>query len=257
MVLGVSASGGGTAEVKKEAAGSKERRRSKWKKMEGADVNITLGEEGGSINWTDDLDQEIPPWEKEDVKVPSWDDNAYWSRCEGKQFKPAEQAAKVRKVAKIRKAVRVKRVVHIKKETTHPHLMPLGSYLARKLGEEGMKKLRKETGVRTEKQLEERYSREILKEAGVCQNPGTMVSRSFDVEKLGPAAQWTLIRKYQAGPKIIRVDKGEKSELFVVLHAMGPRDPLITTPVTIKEQQAKEDTGSGQPRGVEAEVMNH
>ena len=78
MVLGVSASGGGTAEVKKEAAGSKERRRSKWKKMEGAEVNITLGEEGGSINWTDDLDQEIPPWEKEDVKVPSWDDNAYW-----------------------------------------------------------------------------------------------------------------------------------------------------------------------------------
>ena len=75
MVLGVSASGGGTAEVKKEAAGSKERRRSKWKKMEGAEVNITLGEEGGSINWTDDLDEEIPPWEKEDVKVPSWDDS--------------------------------------------------------------------------------------------------------------------------------------------------------------------------------------
>ena len=257
MVLGVSASGGGTAEVKKEAAGSKERRRSKWKKMEGAEVNITLGEEGGSINWTDDLDQEIPPWEKEDVKVPSWDDNAYWSKCEGEKFKPAEQSPKVKKVAKIKKAVRVKRVVHIKKETTHPHLMPLGSYLARQLGEEGMKKLRKETGVRTEKQLEERYSREILKEAGVCQNPGTMVSRSFDVEKLGPAAQWTLIRKYQAGPKIIRVDKGEKSELFVVLHAMGPRDPLITIPVTIKEQQAKEDTGSGQLRGAEAKVMNH
>ena len=257
MVLGVSASGGGTAEVKKEAAGSKERRRSKWKKMEGAEVNITLGEEGGSINWTDDLDQEIPPWEKEDVKVPSWDDNAYWSRCEGKQFKPAEQAAKVRKVVKMKKTVRVKRVVHIKKETTHPHLMPLGSYLAKQLGEEGMKKLRKETGVRTEKQLEERYSREIMKEAGVCQNPGTMVSQNFDVEQLGPAAQWTLIRKYQAGPKIIRVDKGEKSELFVVLHAMGPHDPLITTPVPIKEQQAKEDTGSSQLRGVQAEVMNH
>ena len=258
MVLGVSASGGGTAEVKKEAAGSKERRRSKWKKMEGAEVNITLGEEGGSINWTDDLDEEIPPWEKEDVKVPSWDDNAYWSRCEGKQLKPpAERAARVRKVAKIKKAVRVKRVVHIKKETTHPHLMPLGSYLAMQLGEEGMKKLRREKGVRTEKQLEERYSEEILREAGVCLNPGPFVSQSFDVEKLGPAAQWTLIRKYQAGPKIITVDKGERSELFVVMHAMGPRDPLITTPVTLKEQQAKQDTGSSQLREVEAEVMNH
>ena len=91
----------------------------------------------------------------------------------------------------------------------------------------------------------------------MCQNPGTLVSQNFDVEKLGPAEQWTLIRKYQAGPKIITVDKGEKSELFVVLHAMGPRDPLITIPVTIKEQQAKEDTGSGQLRGVEAKVMNH
>ena len=257
MVLGVSASGGGTAEVKKEAAGSKERRRSKWKKMEGAEVNITLGEEGGSINWTDDLDQEIPPWEKEDVKVPSWDDNAYWSRCEGKQFKPAEQAAKVRKVVKMKKTVRVKRVVHIKKETTHPHLMPLGNYLAMRLGEEGMEKLRREKGVRTEKQLEEGYWKEILREAGECQNPGTMVSRNFDVEKLGPAEQWTLIGKYQAGPKIIMVDKGQKSELFVQMHAMGPQDPLITTPVPIKEQQAKEDTGSSQLRGVQAEVMNH
>ena len=72
MVLGVSASGGGEAEVKKEAAGSEERRRSKWKKMEGGDVNITLGEEGGSINWTDELDEEIPPWEKEDVKIQSF-----------------------------------------------------------------------------------------------------------------------------------------------------------------------------------------
>ena len=257
MVLGVSASGGGEAEVKKEAAGSEERRRSKWKKMEGGEVNITLGEEGGSINWTDELDEEIPPWEKEDVKIPTWNDNAYWSRCEVKQFKPAEQAAKVRKVAKVKKTVKVKRVVHIKKETTHPHLMPLGSYLAMQLGEEGMKKLRKEKGVRTEKQLEERYSEEILREAGVCQNPGTMVSRKFDVEKMEPAAQWTLIRKYQAGPKIITVDKGGRSELFVVLHAMCPRDPLITTPVTFKEQQAKQDTGSGQLRGVEAEVMNH
>ena len=120
-----------------------------------------------------------------------------------------------------------------------------------------MKKLRREKGVRTEKQLEERYSEEILREAGVCLNPGPFVSQSFDVEKLGPAAQWTLIRKYQAGPKILRVDKGERSELFVVMHAMGPRDPLITTPVTLKEQQAKQDTGSSQLREVEAEVMNH
>ena len=221
------------------------------KKMAVGDIKITLGEEGGSINWVDDLDEEIPPWENMDMDIPHWD---AW---DGKQVKPVERAVKVKKAVKTKKALRVKREVTIKKETTHPHLMPLGSYLAMQLGEEGMRKLRKDTGVRTEKQLEERYSREILREAGECQNPGTMVSRNFDVEKLGPAEQWTLIRKYQAGPKILRVDKGEKSELFVVLHAMGPHDPLITTPVTFKEQQAKQDTGSSQLREVEAEVMNH
>ena len=100
------------------------------KKMATSDIKITFGDEGGSINWVDDLDQEIPPWENMNVEIPHWDT---W---DVKQGKAVERAARVKKVVKAKKALRVKREVTIKKEITHPHLMPLGSFLAIKLGEE-------------------------------------------------------------------------------------------------------------------------
>ena len=219
------------------------------KRGEAMEVKINMAEEGGSINWVDDVDEEIPPWEKVDMEIPHWD---AW---DGKQVKPVEKAARVKKVVEIKKALRVKRVVTIKKETTHPYLMPLGSYLAMMLGEEGMRKLLKEEGVRTEKQLEERYMRHIMREPGPCKNPGEGFE-TFDVTKLGEGAVQRLLRGWESGPQIVSVGDGVKAQVFVKMLAMSPSSPHIITPFTIKEQP-KQDTGEGQLKGVEKKVNIH
>ena len=213
------------------------------------EVKINMAEEGGSINWVDDVDEEIPPWEKVDMEIPHWD---AW---DGKQVKPVERAARVKKVVEIKKALRVKRVVTIKKETTHPYLMPLGSYLAMMLGEEGMRKLLKEEGVRTEKKLEEKYMRQTMREPGPCKNPGEEF-QTFDVTKLGEGALQRLIRGWESGPQIVSVSDGGKAQVFVRMLAMSPCSTRIITPI-IKEEQASQDTGRGHYRGVTEEVGNH
>ena len=219
------------------------------KRGEAMEVKINMAEEGGSINWVDDVDEEIPPWEKVDMEIPHWD---AW---DGKQVKPVEKAARVKKVVEIKKALRVKRVVTIKKETTHPYLMPLGSYLAMMLGEEGMRKLLKEEGVRTEKKLEEKYMRQIMREPGPCKNPGEEF-QTFDVTKLGEGALQRLIRGWESGPQIVSVSDGGKAQVFVRMLAMSPCSTRIITPI-IKEEQASQDTGRGHYRGVEEEVRSH
>ena len=219
------------------------------KRGEAMEVKINMAEEGGSINWVDDVDEEIPPWEKVDMEIPHWD---AW---DGKQAKPVERAARVEKVVEIKKALRVKRVVTIKKETTHPYLMPLGSYLAMMLGEEGMRKLLKEEGVRTEKKLEEKYMRQTMREPGPCKNPGEEF-QTFDVTKLGEGALQRLIRGWESGPQIVSVSDGGKAQVFVRMLAMSPCSTRIITPI-IKEEQASQDTGRGHSRGVKEEVRNH
>ena len=219
------------------------------KRGEAMEVKINMAEEGGSINWVDDVDEEIPPWEKVDMEIPHWD---AW---DGKQVKPVERAARVKKVVEIKKALRVKRVVTIKKETTHPYLMPLGSYLAMMLGEEGMRKLLKEEGVKTEKKLEEKYMRQIMREPGPCKNPGEEF-QTFDVTKLGEGALQRLIRGWESGPQIVSVSDGGKAQVFVRMLAMSPCSTRIITPI-IKEEQASQDTGRGHSRGVKEEVRNH
>ena len=219
------------------------------KRGEAMEVKINMAEEGGSINWVDDVDEEIPPWEKVDMEIPHWD---AW---DGKQAKPVERAARVEKVVENKKALRVKRVVTIKKETTHPYLMPLGSYLAMMLGEEGMRKLLKEEGVRTEKKLEEKYMRQIMREPGPCKNPGEEF-QTFDVTKLGEGALHRLIRGWESGPQIVTVTEGGKAQVFVRMLAMSPCSPHIITPITT-EEQPKQDTGGAQLKGVEKEVNIH
>ena len=219
------------------------------KRGEAMEVKINMAEEGGSINWVDDVDEEIPPWEKVDMEIPHWD---AW---DGKQAKPVERAARVEKVVEIKKALRVKRVVTIKKETTHPYLMPLGSYLAMMLGEEGMRKLLKEEGVRTEKKLEEKYMRQTMREPGPCKNPGEEF-QTFDVTKLGEGALQRLIRGWESGPQIVSVSDSGKAQVFVRMLAMSPCSPHIITPITT-EEQPKQDTGEAQLKGVEKEVNIH
>ena len=219
------------------------------KRGEAMEVKINMAEEGGSINWVDDVDEEIPPWEKVDMEIPHWD---AW---DGKQVKPVERAARVKKVVEIKKALRVKRVVTIKKETTHPYLMPLGSYLAMVLGKEGMMKLLKEEGVRTEKKLEEKYMRQIMREPGPCKNPGEEF-QTFDVTKLGEGALQRLIRGWESGPQIVSVSDGGKAKVFVRMLAMSPCSNHIITPIPTKEQP-KQDTVEGQLKGVKEEVNIH
>ena len=195
------------------------------------EVKVNMVEEGGWINWAEEVEQEDPPgW---------WPKNV----MEQKQKKP-EKAAKARKD------------VVLKKENTYPYYMRLSSYLAMMLGEEGMEKLQKEEGVKTLEQLEERYKRHIMREPGVCNNPSVEASRAFDVEKLGEAALQRLIRRWESGPEIVSIGEGVKAQLCVVMMAMSPQSPHIITPIISKEQ-ASQDTGRGQLRGVEEEVRNY
>ena len=188
------------------------------------DIGIGLADEGGRINWVDQVEEENPPG---------------WSTYEVKQKKPA----------RVRKEVKE---VRIRKETTYPYYMPVGDYLAMKLGKRGMK----EVGVRNEKQLEEMYMAQITREPGVCKSPQWSQFKSFEVEKLAEGALQRLIRRWESGPQIVSIGEGDKAQLCVVMLAMSPQSPHIIAPIISKEQ-ASQDTGREQLRGVEEEVRNY
>ena len=148
----------------------------------------------------------------------------------------------------VERPVRVKKEVRLKKETTYPYFMPIGSYLAMKEGKEG--------GARIEKQLEEKYMAQIMREPGICKSPQWPKFTAFQVEKLEEGALQRLIRGWEGGLEIVDVGKGGKTQLCVVMHAMSPNSCHIITPVTSKEE-ASQDTGSDQMKGVEKEVKNN
>ena len=177
------------------------------------DIKINFADEGGRINWVDEVEKEDPPG---------------WSTYEVKQKKPA----------------RVRKEVRIRKETTHPYYVPVGSYLAMKLGERG-----------TEKKLEETYMAQIMREPGVCKSPQYPKFRNFDVEKLDEGALQRLIRGCESGLEIVHVGERGRTRPCVVMHAMSPHSSYITIPATAKDQPSQ-DTESGQITGVEKEVNN-
>ena len=191
--------------------------------MAAAGIKINISEEGSSFNWVEEVEREDP--------------SSWWSRFEAK---PVKRPVKV-KVKEVR----------LKKETTYPYFVPIGSYLAIKLG--------KESGARIEKQLEENYKALIMREPGVCRNPDNPNFRAFDVEKLPQGALQRLIRGWESGLEIVDVGKGGKTQLCAVLHAMSPNSCPVNsvtpvTPVTTKEEASK-DTRSDQIKGVEKEVI--
>ena len=187
-----------------------------------AEVKINMAPEGGWINWSEEVEEADPP--------------GWYPRHEAEQKKPP----RVRK--------EVKKEVRIRKETTHPYYMDLGTYLAMKEGKEG--------GARIEKQLEEKYMAQIMREPGICKSPQWPKFTAFQVEKLEEGALQKLIRGWEGGLEIVDVGKGGKTQLCVVLHAMSPNSCHIITPVTSKEE-ASQDTGSDQMKGVEKEVKNN
>ena len=198
------------------------------KKMAGGDIKIKLADEGGRINWVEEVEEEDPLGAR--VPPPSG-----WSTVEVVKKKPAE---KVRE--------RGRKEVTLKKETTTPYFVPIGSYLAMKEGKEG--------GARIEKQLEEKYKAQIMREPGVCRNPDGPKFRAFDVEALGEGALQRLIRGWESGLEIVDVGKGGKTQLCAVMHAMSPSSCYIITPATTNKEEASQDTGSDQIKGVDKEV---
>ena len=187
------------------------------------DIKINFADEGGRINWVDEVEKEDPPG---------------WSTYEMKQKKPA----------RVRKEVKE---VRIRKETTYPYYVPVGSYLAMKLGKRGMK----EVGVRNEKQLEEMYMAQIMREPGVCKSPQWSQFKSFEVEKLGEEALQRLIRGWESGLQVVDVGEGGRTRPCVVMHAMSPHSSYMTN-LTTTNDQPSQDTGRGQIKGAEKEVNN-
>ena len=179
-----------------------------------AEVKINLAPEGGWINWSEEVEREDPP--------------KWWSTYEAKQKKP----------------LRVRKEVRIRKETTYPYYMPVGSYLAMKLGEEG-----------TEKRLEAKFMAQIKREPGVCKSPQYPQFRNFDVEKLDEVALQRLIRGCESGLEIVHVEEGGKTRPCVVMHAMSPHSSYMTN-LTTTNDQPSQDTGRGQIKGAEKEVNN-
>ena len=177
------------------------------------DIKINFADEGGRINWVDEVEKEDPPG---------------WSTYVVKQKKPA----------------RVRKEVRIRKETTHPYYVPVGSYLAMKLGERG-----------AEKKLEETYMAQIMREPGVCKSPQYPQFRNFDVEKLDEGALQRLIRGCESGLEIVHVGERGRTRPCVVMHAMSPHSSYITIPATTKDQLSQE-TGRSQNKGDENEVNN-
>ena len=213
--------------------------------------------EGAKINWSDEVEELDIVVPSMGGKCPGWDDPHYWDRVEANQVaKEGNQVAKEgNQVAKERKVVKVRKVV-IKKEKTYSHLMPICTYLAMKLGQEGYQKLLTEERARNEEQLEEKIMARIQREPGVCQNPDreTFNAKDFDVAKLGEEDLKRLIRGWESGLEIVKVENGGKARHFVVILSLGPnyfnsRQPMV------KKEETKEDTGESQLRGVEQEVI--
>ena len=185
------------------------------KTEEAIPVNMNpRGEEGGWINWAEEVEETDP---------------IGWYEYQEVEKKPAKAAVK-------------KREVNIKKETTHPYQMRLGSYLALREGEEGMRRLRKK-GITTEQQLEERYMEGILGKLGVCKNP--VYDQKFDIEKLGEEAVKKLIRDWRSGEKIEShfFPSTGKTEYYIVLLAMSPVQEVQKKRTEKEESQRDTETG--------------
>ena len=188
------------------------------------EVNIDWRGEGGAwINWAEEVEEMDP---------------IGWYEYKEVEKKPAKAAVE-RQPAK---AALKKREVKIKKETTHPYQMRLGSYLALREGEEGMRRLRKK-GIKTEQELEERYMEGILGKLGVCKN--SVFEQTFDITELGEEAVKKLIRDWRSGEMIEShfFPATGKTEYYVVLLAMSPVQEVQKKGAQKEESQEDTDTG--------------
>ena len=184
--------------------------------------------EGASISWADEMDEVAPAWDEVKGSVPTWEDPC-WSNDVVRQVK---------------KAPKVRREVHIKQEKTYSHLLPLGNYLAMKLGMKGVKA----------DTLERRYLEEMRRKPGKCLSPTNEEFRKFRVENLETELLQALKLRFESRPKIIFDQTGRA---FVVMLALSPNNLYSKEYIPrVEQDEETEEEGSEetQMRGVEDEV---
>ena len=187
-------------------------------------VEVKVVEDGGWINWVDEVEEENTE----------------------KYFKVVKVERREHLKAAVRKRVKTNRMG--KCQTTYPYEMRLGTYLAMKEGEVGMRRLFK-LGVKTHERLEELYVEQVIsRELGVCANPLNAEFQKFNVEALGEEAVKKLIRSWQSGLKTEARKNPEngKTNYYVRLLAMSPGqgDPIRAE----KEEQEQQTGEDSKPR---------
>ena len=192
-------------------------------------IKIRVVEDGASISWSDQVEEEIPVWE-----------DPRWSKAEVKHVKKKEQQVK-KKVARARRVV----TEVVKPEKTYSHLFPLGDYLAMVLGEKGMENLRRDGGARSKEGLEEKYLEQMMRKPGVCKNPSHKNYMAFDVEKLEEEPLQRRIFEMESRPQIVTDEQGQH---YVVLLGLSPNNLFC------KEYSPRVKEEKNRPRGVRQEV---
>ena len=185
-------------------------------------IKIRVVEDGASISWSDQVEEEIPVWE-----------DPRWSKTEVKQVKK-----------KVARALRVVTEV-VKPEKTYSHLFPLGDYLAMVLGEKGMKNLKRDGGATSKEGLEEKYLEQMMRKPGVCKNPSHKNYMAFDVEKLEEEPLQRRIFEMESRPQIVTDEQGQH---YVVLLGLSPNNLFC------KEYSPRVKEEKNRPRGVRQEV---
>ena len=199
-------------------------------------IKIRVVEDGASISWSDQVEEEIPVWE-----------DPRWSKAEVKQVKKKVQQVK-KKVARARMVV----TEVVKPEKTYSHLFPLGDYLAMVLGEKGMKNLKRDGGATSKEGLEEKYLEQMMRKPGVCKNPSHKNYMAFDVEKLEEEPLQRRIFEMESRPQIVTDEQGQH---YVVLLGLSPNNLFCKEySPRVKKEETEKDTGKSQSKGVEQEV---
>ena len=190
------------------------------RKMRRLEMEVNVVEDGGWIKWAEHVHQD--------------NTEMYFKRL-----------VKAERRKDMKAAVRNRLNAMVKSVTTYPYEMKLGTYLAVKEGEAGMRRL----GVKTPERLEQLYVEQVvLREPGVCANPAREF-QTFDVEALSDEAVKRLISRWESGLKIEARQNpvNGRTNYYVRLLAMSPGQGDLIRAVKEKQQEQTGDDGKSRP----------
>ena len=190
------------------------------RKMRRLEMEVNVVEDGGWIKWAEHVHQD--------------NTEMYFKRL-----------VKAERRKDMKAAVRNRLNAMVKSVTTYPYEMKLGTYLAVKEGEAGMRRL----GVKTPERLEQLYVEQVvLREPGICANPNKEFQK-FNVEALCDEAVKRLITSWESGLKIeAHQNPGNgRTDYYVRLLAMSPGQGDLIRAVKEKQQEQTEDDGKPRP----------